>query len=63
MQAGIALGVDFQNLMVDMGETTEKELTEELEQGISDLSKEYNQAVETNLIMTKILFSFLLWYQ
>ena len=58
MQAGIALGVDFQNLMVDMGETTEKELTEELEQGISDLSKEYNQAVETNLIMTKILFSF-----
>ena len=49
---------DFQNLMVDMGETTEKELTEELEQGISDLSKEYNQAVETNLIMTKILFSF-----
>lgn len=63
VQAGIALGVDFQNLMVDMGETTEKELTEELEQGISDLSKEYNQAVETNLIMTKILFSFLLWYQ
>ena len=59
VQAGIALGVDFQNLMVDMGETTEKELTEELEQGISDLSKEYNQAVETNLIMTKIL----LWYQ
>ena len=58
VQAGIALGVDFQNLMVDMGETTEKELTEELEQGISDLSKEYNQAVETNLIMTKILFSF-----
>ena len=53
VQAGIALGVDFQNLMVDMGETTEKELTEELEQGISDLSKEYNQAVETNLIMTK----------
>ena len=46
VQAGIALGVDFQNLMVDMGETTEKELTEELEQGISDLSKEYNQAVE-----------------
>ena len=34
VQAGIALGVDFQNLMVDMGETTEKELTEELEQGI-----------------------------
>lgn len=63
MQAGIALGVDFQNLMVDMGETTEKELTEELEQGISDLSKEYNQAVETNLIMTKFYFLFLLWYQ
>ena len=57
VQTGIALGVDFQNLMVEMGETTEKELTEELEQGISELSNEYNQSVETNLIMTKIIFS------
>ena len=40
-----------------MGETTEKNLTEALEQGIADMSEQYNQAVRINLLLTKILFS------
>ncbi len=56
-QASVALGVDFQQLVKDMGEETEKNLTAALEQGISDMSKQYNQAVKYNLLMTKVLFS------
>ena len=56
-QASVALGVDFQQLVKDMGEETEKNLTVALEQGISDMSKQYNQAVKYNLLMTKVLFS------
>lgn len=56
VQASIALGSDFQNLVVDMGESTEKNLTNQLESGISDQSEQYNKAVETNLYMTKVLF-------
>ena len=56
-QASVALGVDFQQLVKDMGEETEKNLTAALEQGIYDMSKQYNQAVKYNLLMTKVLFS------
>lgn len=56
-QANVVLGVDFQTLVTDMGETTEKNLTEALEQGIADMSEQYNQAVRINLLLTKILFS------
>ncbi len=56
-QANVVLGVDFQTLVTDMGETTEKNLTDALEQGIADMSEQYNQAVKTNLLLTKILFS------
>ena len=56
VQASIALGSDFQNLVVDMGESTEKNLTNKLESGISNQSELYNKAVETNLYVTKVLF-------
>lgn len=56
VQASIALGSDFQNLVVDLGESTEKNLTNQLESGISDQSEQYNKAVETNLHVTKVLF-------
>ena len=56
VQASIALGSDFQNLVVDMGESTEKNLTNKLENGISNQSELYNKAVETNLYVTKVLF-------
>lgn len=56
VQASIALGSDFQNLVVDMGESTEKNLTNQLESGISDQSEQYNKAVGTNLHVTKVLF-------
>ena len=55
-QASIALGSDFQNLVRDMGEKTETNLTENLEGGISEQSKLYNQAVDMNIQVTKILF-------
>ncbi len=55
-QAATALGSDFQTLVVEMGESTEKNLTSKLEGGISDQSDAYNKAVETNLQETKILF-------
>lgn len=56
-QASVALGVDFQQLVTGMGEESEKKLTAALEQGISDMSKQYNKSVEYNLLMTKALFS------
>lgn len=56
-QASVALGVDFQQLVIGTGEESEKNLTAALEQGISDMSKQYNQAVKYNLLMTKVLFS------
>lgn len=49
---------DFQNLVKEEGEPAETALTKSLEQGISDLSEQYNKSVQTNLLMTKILFSF-----
>ena len=55
-QASVALGVDFQQLVKEMGEESEKNLTAALEQGISDVSKQYNQAVKYNLLTTKALF-------
>lgn len=57
-QANMALSVDFQNLVKEEGEPAETALTKSLEQGISDLSEQYNKSVQTNLLMTKILFSF-----
>lgn len=39
-----------------MGEKTETNLTENLEGGISEQSKLYNQAVDMNIQVTKILF-------
>ena len=54
----MALSVDFQNLVKEEGEPAETALTKSLEQGISDLSEQYNKSVQTNLLMTKILFSF-----
>lgn len=56
-QASVALGVDFQQLVIGTGEESEKNLTAALEQGISDMSKQYNQAIKYNLLMTKVLFS------
>ena len=54
-QASIALGSDFQNLVRDMGEKTETNLTENLEGGISEQSKLYNQAVDMNIQVTNII--------
>ena len=48
---------DFTQASVALGEESEKNLTAALEQGISDMSKQYNQAVKYNLLMTKVLFS------
>ena len=48
---------DFAQASVrDMGEKTETNLTENLEGGISEQSKLYNQAVDMNIQVTKILF-------
>lgn len=54
-QASIALGSDFQNLVRDMGEKTETNLTENLEGGISEQSKLYNQAVDMNIQVCNLL--------
>lgn len=56
VQASVALGSDFQTLVVEQGEPTENNLTNKLESGIAEQSANYNSAVETNLRETKILF-------
>ena len=54
-QANMALSVDFQNLVKEEGEPAETALTKSLEQGISDLSEQYNKSVQTNLLIDQNL--------
>lgn len=53
--ANTALGVEFQSLVTEKGESAETELTKALEAGITRSSKEYSGAMQINLRVTILL--------
>lgn len=53
--ANTALGVEFQSLVTEKGESAETELTKALKAGITRSSKEYSGAMQINLRVTILL--------